>query len=96
MPLVFCFRSWRMFGMPSKKVSQDVEDQPPIYRLPKPTPNGRTQLRLTPLQLLDRLAALIPPPRVHRRRSYGVLAPNAPWRAQVTAVGGWHLGASAL
>jgi hypothetical protein len=36
--------------------------------------------RLTPLELLDRLAVLIPPPRVHRRSSHGVLAPNAPGR----------------
>jgi hypothetical protein len=53
-----------------------------VYRLP----NGKTQLRLTPLELLDRLAALIPPPRLHRHRYHGVLAPNAPWRAHVTAM----------
>ena len=28
-----------------------------IYRFDKPQPDGRTQLRLTPLELLDRLAA---------------------------------------
>jgi hypothetical protein len=49
-------------------------------------PDGKTQLRLTPLEFLDRLAVLIPPPRVHRHRYYGVLAPNALWRAQVTAM----------
>ena len=32
--------------------------------------------------------ALIPPPRRHRHRYYGVLAPNAPLRAQVTALVG--------
>ena len=57
-----------------------------VYRLPKALPDGKTQLRLTPLELLDRLAVLIPPPRVHRHRYHGVLAPNAPWRAQVTAM----------
>lgn len=41
---------------------------------------------MTPLQLLDRLAALVPPPRVHRHRYYGVLAPNSPLRAGVTAL----------
>jgi len=35
---------------------------------------------LTPLEFLERLAALVPPPRVHRHRYYGVLAPNAPLR----------------
>jgi hypothetical protein len=43
-------------------------------------------LRLTPLQLIERLAALIPPPRLHRHRYHGVLAPNVPLRAQVTAL----------
>jgi hypothetical protein len=46
----------------------------------------RTQLRLTPLELIDRLAALIPPPRIHRHRYHGVLASNAPLRAQVVAL----------
>jgi hypothetical protein len=54
-----------------------------VYRFPKPQPDGRTELRLTPLELLDRLAALIPPPRLHRLRYHGV--PNAPQRPQVTA-----------
>jgi len=33
-----------------------------VYHLPKPSPDGRTGLTLTPLALIDRLAALIPPP----------------------------------
>ena len=41
---------------------------------------------LTPLELIDKIAALIPPPRAHRHRYYGVLAPNAPMRAAVTAL----------
>jgi hypothetical protein len=41
---------------------------------------------LTPLELRDRLAALVPPPRVHRYRYFGVLAPNSPLRAAVTAL----------
>jgi len=52
----------------------------------KSGPGGTDPLRLTPLQLLDRLAALVPPPRVHRHRYFGVLAPNAPLRAAVTAL----------
>jgi len=56
-----------------------------IYHLPKPGPDGRTQLILSPLELIERLAALVPPPRQHRHRYFGVLAPNAPLRAAVTA-----------
>ncbi len=64
-----------------------AEENPEIlvYQLPKPLPDGRTALYLTPLELLERLAALIPPPRIHRHRYHGVLAPNAPGREQVTA-----------
>ena len=58
-----------------------------VYRLSKPRLDGCTALRLTPLELIDRLAALIPPPRRHRHRYHGVLAPNAPYRAQVSALG---------
>jgi hypothetical protein len=59
---------------------------PPLRRPPKPRPDGCSELRFTPLQLIERLAALIPPPRVHRHRYHGVLAPNSPHRAQVTAL----------
>jgi hypothetical protein len=43
-------------------------------------------LHLTPLELIDRIAALVPPPRTHRHRYFGVLAPNSPLRAAVTAM----------
>ena len=44
------------------------------------------ELRFTPLELIDRIAALVPPPRTHRHRYFGVLAPNSPLRAAVTAL----------
>ena len=44
------------------------------------------ELILTPLELIDRIAALVPPPRTHRHRYYGALAPNSPLRAAVTAL----------
>ncbi len=68
-----------------ERLEQLAHDQL-VYRSPKPQPDGRTELRLTPLELIERLAALIPPPRLHRHRYHGVLAPNAPQRAQLTAV----------
>ena len=52
----------------------------------KPGPGGSGPLLLTPLELIDRLAALVPPPRIHRHRYFGVLAPNSPLRAAVTAL----------
>jgi len=73
-------------------------DQVLVYELPKPMPDGRTALLLTPLELLNRLASLIPPPRRHRHRYHGVLAANSSWRAQVTALAGrpWDEIKSAL
>jgi hypothetical protein len=56
-----------------------------LYLLPKPDPAGRTALRLSALEFLDRLATILPPPRIHRHRYHGVFAPNAPLRPLVTA-----------
>ena len=44
------------------------------------------EITLTPLELIARIAALVPPPRTHRHRYFGVLAPNSPLRAAVTAM----------
>jgi len=49
--------------------------------------HGREVLRLTPLELLQRLARLVPPPRIHRHRYHGVLAPNARLRSTVVTIG---------
>jgi hypothetical protein len=62
-----------------------------VYHCPKPRPDRPCDLVLTPLELIDRIAALVPRPRTHRHRYYdqrkslwnGVLAPNAPLRAAV-------------
>ena len=67
---------------------REVDAEHLVYESIKPGPGGSISLMLTPLELIERLAALIPPPRRHRHRYYGVLAPNAPLRAQVTALVG--------
>ena len=56
-----------------------------LYVLPEPDLAGRTALRLSALEFLDRLATILPPPRIHRHRYHGVFAPNAPLRPLVTA-----------
>jgi len=50
--------------------------------------DGRTELLLTPLELLRRLADLLAPPRKHRHRYCGVLAPHARLRRAVTKTAG--------
>jgi len=44
-----------------ERIEQVNEDRI-VYRLPKPRRDGRTALSLTPLELIDHLVALIPPP----------------------------------
>ena len=52
------------------------------YRM-KRTVRGRNELVLTGLELVEKLAVLIPPPRVHVVRFHGVFAPNAKLRKLV-------------
>jgi hypothetical protein len=47
------------------------------YESTEPGPGGNDPLLLTPLKLLDRLAALVPPPRTYGHGHFGVLAPTA-------------------
>jgi len=64
-----------------------------LYRFPKPGApaaggsDGRTEILLSPLQFLERLVAFVPPPRMHRHRYHGVLAPHAGLRSAVAAIG---------
>jgi len=62
-----------------------VKSTPGTWSMRASSRGGSVSLMLTPLELIERVAALIPPPRRHRHRFYGVLAPNAPLRAAVTA-----------
>ena len=70
-----------------------------VYRLPHPAPDGTAALSLTSLEFLERLALLIHPPRIHRHRYHGVLAPGGyppkvgpKLRYQVNALGREQVG----
>jgi hypothetical protein len=65
-----------------------LNEQTLIYSLRRPTADGRHELLLTPIKLLDLLAQLVTPPRLHKHRYCGVLAPNAALRESVTASAG--------
>jgi hypothetical protein len=52
-----------------------------------PYRDGTTHIVLEPVDLMARLAALVPPPRVHLTRFHGVFAPHAAMRAAVTPAG---------
>lgn len=54
------------------------------YTLKTPYRNGTTHIVVGPLDLMARLAALVPPPRMHLTRYHGVFAPHSKLRAAVT------------
>ncbi|MCU0921721.1 MAG: transposase [Burkholderiaceae bacterium] len=56
-------------------------------KLKTPWRDGTTHLVLSPLEFMQRLAALVPRPRLHLIRFHGVLAPNAKLRALVVPQG---------
>jgi hypothetical protein len=55
--------------------------------LKTPWRDGTTHLVMSPLAFMQRLAALVPRPRLHLIRYHGVLAPNAKLRARVVPQG---------
>ncbi len=54
------------------------------YELKTPWRNGTTHVIFEPLDLIARLVALVPRPRVNLTRFHGVFAPNSKYRALVT------------
>jgi len=54
------------------------------YTLKTPYRDGTTHIVLEALDLMARLAALVPPPRMHLTRYHGVFAPHSKLRAAVT------------
>jgi len=56
---------------------RELDPEHLVYDPPKPGPGGSAPQCLTPLELLARLAALVPPPRIHRPPS--VAPTSLPW-----------------
>ena len=54
------------------------------YLLKTPYRDGTTHIVLEPQDLMARLAALVPPPRMHLTRYHGVFAPHSSLRAAIT------------
>jgi hypothetical protein len=58
-----------------------------LYKLKRRWRDGTTHVIYEPMELMERLAALVPPPRFNITRYYGVLAPAATFRPSVVPEG---------
>ena len=56
-----------------------------VLELTTPWRDGTTHLVMSPLEFMQRLAALVPKPRLHLIRLHGVLAPSATTSAKLRA-----------
>jgi hypothetical protein len=54
-----------------------------VYMFTRPWSDGTTGIKLSPLELLEKLAAIVPLPRVHLVRYGGCLAPHSTLRAAI-------------
>ncbi|MBP6365874.1 MAG: transposase [Nitrosomonas sp.] len=52
-------------------------------KLKTPYRDGTTHIIMSPLEFMQRLAALVPRPRLNLIRFHGVLAPNTKLRAEI-------------
>jgi Putative transposase len=68
--------------VPGDRLSVDGDGQV-VLQLRQPWADGTTHLRFAPTAFLERLAVLVPRPRVNLVLYFGVLAPHAAWRAEV-------------
>ncbi len=63
-----------------------LEEQPDgsiLLRLKTPWSDGTAALQLSRSELLQRIIALIPPPRKNESLHHGVFAPNHAWRSEI-------------
>jgi hypothetical protein len=57
-----------------------------LYRLRHRWRDGTSYVIFDPMDLVGKLAALVPPPRFNLVRYHGVLAPSARWRSRIVPV----------
>lgn len=55
-----------------------------VYELKRPYDDGTTHLLFSPLEFMERLASLVPRPRVNLSRYHGLFAPHAKYRKLIT------------
>lgn len=69
-------------ALANERLSRNAKGQV-VLKLKSPYRDGTTHIVMHPQEFMQRLAALVPRPRLHLIRFHGVLAPNAKLRAAV-------------
>jgi len=70
----------------SDRLSLSEDGETVTYTMKRPWSDGTSQIVLSGVEMLEKLAAAVPPPRGHLVRYIGVLAPNSKIRSQVVPV----------
>ena len=71
----------------SNELLEELSDGRIAYKLKRPWQDGTAAVVFEPAELLERMAALVPPPRVHQVRYHGVLASASSLRSFVVVSG---------
>jgi len=58
-----------------------TDDGNVLYEMKKPYSDGTTHFQFTPMEFLEKLVALVPPPRIHLIRYHGCLASHSSQRS---------------
>src|SRR5262244_481952 len=66
-----------------EKIIQNSGTTPKSPALKSAFKDGTTHIVMSPAEFMQRLAALVPRPRLHLIRFHGVLAPNAKLRREI-------------
>src|SRR5215813_14746752 len=78
-----CLLRYTARGAVSLERLQEDANGDLVYTFTHPWSDGTTGIRLAPLELLEKLAALVPLPRVHLVRYAGCLAPHSTLREAI-------------
>jgi hypothetical protein len=73
-------------ALASERLSRSADGRL-LYEFKDPWRDGTTHIGFEPLELIEKLAALVPPPRFNLVRYHGVLAPAARHRTRVVTTG---------
>ena len=73
----------RLRSARSPRTARSLPSSSLLFEPAHPRADGTTHLLLDPLELIEKIALLIPPPRFHTLRFHGLLGPRAAWRSAV-------------